>query len=53
MGMPVKRICRIGLPDSFVEHGSQDLLRRKYGLNAEGIVSSLRVLAAEQGLSWA
>ena len=53
MGMPVRRICRIGLPDSFVEHGSQDLLRSKYGLNAEGIVSSLRVLAAEQGLSWA
>jgi 1-deoxy-D-xylulose-5-phosphate synthase len=28
---------RIGIPDEFVEHGSQELLRANYGLNAEGI----------------
>ncbi len=27
----------IGLPDEFVEHGSQAVLRAKYGLDAEGI----------------
>ena len=27
----------IGLPDQYVEHGSQSLLRHKYGLDAEGI----------------
>lgn len=30
---------RIGIADMFVEHGSQKLLRAKYGLDAEGIVS--------------
>jgi 1-deoxy-D-xylulose-5-phosphate synthase len=28
---------RIGLPDTFVEHGSPGILRSKYGLDAEGI----------------
>lgn len=32
--VPVKRIA---VPDRFVEHGHPDLLRRKYGLDAEGI----------------
>lgn len=27
----------IGLPDSFIEHGSQKLLRKKYGLDDEGV----------------
>ncbi len=27
----------IGLPDTYIEHGSQVLLRHKYGLDAEGI----------------
>jgi 1-deoxy-D-xylulose-5-phosphate synthase len=34
-GVPVKRL---GIPDTFVEHGSQDLLRQKYGLDAAGIL---------------
>ncbi len=28
---------RIGIPDEFVEHGTQKELRKKYGLDAEGI----------------
>ncbi len=36
------RVHRIGLPDQFIEHGSLDTLRRKYGLNAEGIAASVR-----------
>lgn len=31
------RVLRIGLPDHFIEQGAQDILRRKYGLEAEGI----------------
>jgi 1-deoxy-D-xylulose-5-phosphate synthase len=27
----------LGLPDAYIEHGSPSLLRRKYGLDAEGI----------------
>jgi len=35
---------RIGLPDAFVEHGSQSLLRSKYGIDAAGIVKGVRDL---------
>lgn len=36
-GITVKR-C--GVPDVFVEHGTQDILRKKYGLDATGILKS-------------
>jgi 1-deoxy-D-xylulose-5-phosphate synthase len=36
-GVSVKRL---GIPDVFVEHGTQDILRQKYGLDAAGIVKS-------------
>jgi len=42
-GVTVKRL---GIPDVFVEHGTQDVLRKKYGLDAAGILkSALTVLA--------
>ena len=31
------QVKNIGIPDEFVEHGSQAVLRSKYGLDAEGI----------------
>lgn len=31
------RCLRIGLPDAFIEHGAQAVLRKKYGLDADGI----------------
>jgi 1-deoxy-D-xylulose-5-phosphate synthase len=31
------RVLRIGIPDEFVEHGPQGLIRANYGLNGEGI----------------
>jgi 1-deoxy-D-xylulose-5-phosphate synthase len=41
-GVAVKRL---GIPDTFVEHGSQDILRQKFGLDAEGILKgALEVL---------
>lgn len=39
-----QRIRRLGLPDFFVEHGSQSELRAKLGLEAEGIAAALREL---------
>jgi len=35
---------RIGVPDTFVEHGALDLLRSKYGIDAQGIVETARKL---------
>jgi len=32
------QIKNIGIPDEFVEHGTQAILRARYGLDAEGIV---------------
>ncbi|MGB9698053.1 MAG: 1-deoxy-D-xylulose-5-phosphate synthase [Thermodesulfobacteriota bacterium] len=34
------KIRRLGIPDTFVEHGPQDLLRCKYGLDVEGIIKA-------------
>ncbi len=33
---------RIGLPDTYIEHGTQAVLRQKYGLDAEGIYASVK-----------
>jgi 1-deoxy-D-xylulose-5-phosphate synthase len=35
------KMKRIGIDDTFVEHGPQDLLRTKYGFSSESIVSSV------------
>ena len=42
----VKVKC-LGIRDMFLEHGSQDVLRKKYGLDAEGIVRSAREILDE------
>jgi 1-deoxy-D-xylulose-5-phosphate synthase len=36
-------VKRIGIGDVFVEHGSQAVLRKKYGLDADGICSAVKV----------
>jgi 1-deoxy-D-xylulose-5-phosphate synthase len=36
------RVERAGIPDEFVEHGSQEVLRSKYGLDAAGIYQQAR-----------
>jgi len=43
-------IERIGLPDTFVEHGPQGLLRAKYGLDAEAIAKAALHLLQVSGL---
>jgi 1-deoxy-D-xylulose-5-phosphate synthase len=35
------RALRIGIPDEFVEHGPQELLRANYSLNADGIAQRI------------
>jgi len=38
------KLVRLGLPDSFIEHGPQNILRSKYGINASAIVKSAQKL---------
>ena len=33
---------RIGLPDAYIEHGTQKELRHKYGLDADGVYASVK-----------
>jgi 1-deoxy-D-xylulose-5-phosphate synthase len=40
----------LGIPDLFVEHGSQSLLRAKYGIDEDGIVKGAKELMGEQRL---
>lgn len=38
------RAKNIGIPDEFVEQGAQDVLRARYGLDAEGIAKQVQAL---------
>ena len=42
------RVKRLGIPDLFVEHGPQSLLRAKYGIDKEGIVNGARGMVEER-----
>ena len=44
LGLKNILVKRIGLPDKFVEHGPQDILREKYGLDSAGIMREARDL---------
>jgi 1-deoxy-D-xylulose-5-phosphate synthase len=55
-GMTDSRVVRLGIPDTYVEHGSQKVLRSKYGVDAAAIVSAVRDVVhgrakAEPGLA--
>jgi 1-deoxy-D-xylulose-5-phosphate synthase len=39
----------LGIDDVFVEHGAQEVLRRKYGLDTEGIARSSQEIVGELG----
>jgi 1-deoxy-D-xylulose-5-phosphate synthase len=43
-GITGVEVKRLGIPDVFVEHGSQEFLRHKYGIDAEGIVRAAEEL---------
>jgi 1-deoxy-D-xylulose-5-phosphate synthase len=38
---------RIGIPDTFVEHGSQEFLRKKYRIDASAIVDAAKKMVEE------
>jgi 1-deoxy-D-xylulose-5-phosphate synthase len=40
-------IKNIGIPDEFVEHGTQSILRAKYGLDADGIARQVMEMLAK------
>ena len=40
-GVTGVKVKRIGLPDSFIEHGPQSILREKYGLSPERIAETI------------
>jgi 1-deoxy-D-xylulose-5-phosphate synthase len=42
------QVKNIGIPDEFVEHGTQAMLRSKYGLDAEGIMRRILELFPER-----
>lgn len=43
-GLKDVSVKRVGIPDAFVEHGTQDALRHKYGIDAEGIIRAVKCL---------
>jgi 1-deoxy-D-xylulose-5-phosphate synthase len=43
-GITDYQLERIGIPDTFVEHGPQNLLRSKYGVDADAIVETAKRL---------
>jgi 1-deoxy-D-xylulose-5-phosphate synthase len=47
-GISEIRVKTIGIPDEFVEHGSQSRLRANYGLDAEGIARQVLELFSKQ-----
>lgn len=36
------KVYCVGLPDKFIEHGSVDILKDKYGISAEKIAKNIR-----------
>ncbi|MBT1070270.1 1-deoxy-D-xylulose-5-phosphate synthase [Geobacter chapellei] len=47
-GLQDVRVKRLGIPDYYVEHGSQAQLRKDLGIDAEGIAASVQKLVAEK-----
>jgi 1-deoxy-D-xylulose-5-phosphate synthase len=49
--LPNVKIHRIGLPDEFIDQGQQDQLRKKYGLDEEGIYQAVLSFLREHSYS--
>lgn len=47
-GLTGIRVTRLGIPDTFVEHGSQALLREKYGLVPQKVVEAVRAMTGNK-----
>ncbi len=42
------QVKRLGIPDTFVEHGPQTLLREKYGIDEKGIFKGVKEMVEEE-----
>ncbi len=42
------QLKKLGLPDTFVEHGSRDQILAMLGLDVDGVVQSIRDLVSEK-----
>lgn len=51
-GLTGIQVRRLGVPDNFVEHGSQAYLRHKYGIDTEGIVKAAASFLDVQDAEW-
>lgn len=40
------KVKRLGLPDKYIEHGTQKILRQKYGIDSDGIYQSVKEIFA-------
>jgi 1-deoxy-D-xylulose-5-phosphate synthase len=49
--LPNVKIHRIGLPDEFIDQGQQDQLRKKYGLDEDGIYQAVLSFLREHSYS--
>ena len=49
-GVAMPRIKRLGIPDAFIEHGTQKSLRANLDLDAAGIVRAALALVAQTGV---
>ena len=47
-GFSSVRVRRLGIPDLFVEHGPQSLLRAKYGIDEQGIFRAVKEMMEEE-----
>jgi len=50
LGIEGVKFHRIGIPDEYVHHGSQDVLRAQYDLHAEGIARRVREFLTQEEL---
>jgi 1-deoxy-D-xylulose-5-phosphate synthase len=48
-GMTGNRVLRLGIGDTFVEHGAQQVLRAKYGIDGAGIAKAVSHAVKEAG----
>jgi len=49
-GLSSVQVKRLGIPDLFVEHGPQSLLREKYGIDEKGIFKELKEMIEQNKL---
>ena len=47
-GLPTQHIRRLGIPDRFIEHGDRKELLADLGLDAVGLIHTIRGLASQQ-----